>query len=925
MTCKLEGTLLDQAVVMVKASVALGIDVQQVLQHFDEPCREIIFNLYAEQNQDIVRASANVLHNKARQKWENRSSDGIAWRKLKRYLIDHLKRTESEVASLDQATDKILEELADPKELGDGLEPVKGLVIGHVQSGKTANYTALAAKAFDAGYKVVIVMSGIHRSLRRQTQIRMNDELGIINTSRQRITAKNFGPTALDPIHSMTSESLEFGDSQYSGVSSSVIQGKVLFVVKKNTAVLELLIRWFGETEKVTEPTLIIDDESDQASINTGGNRDEITDKDDMSNPDEPEEAPAVINSKVRRLVKIFANASYVGYTATPYANVFIDHQATDREVGDDLYPKDFIVSLAKPWGYFGPEELFEDVLSRDIEEDEYLSPASKVIRIVPESDVHQLNDLLENPFAPEARAAELPATLMQAAKDFILATSVLCSIKGREIPTAFLVHTTPSKHAQNSLSQLIESYIRSLQNEWRYDPETSIPKWQADWAEFSEKFPKASEYRLEFEAISDELDRLLVRFAEINILTLNSDSSDELDYQYQPHGASVVIGGNKLSRGLTIEGLLISYFTRKATEPKADTLTQMGRFFGHRKSTIDISRIYTTHVLKNAFEEIALVENALRRDIQRYEKEGLRPIDFGPRVLKRAALMPTARNRMGVAAHHGRTYSGELVQTSSFPSATAQVNFKGVLMNRLDKNYHATCELISSLENVTLPKRNDKGTTLVWEGVSSSTVTDYLIQYSGVEDATRFVPAHLASYIKDLNENPFSSELIDWAVAVVGREPALHLGSESFGGSIEVGRINRAPEANSTSSIGTLVTPLSVSSSSVGLAIRGDELVDLDIEHLKSLHSEGMGLSTFRQIVRSSRGKEKGLLLIYPISPSSIGSETSSNKNANTTLGKLLFGSEAQLTIVGLAVVFPSSEVELKPFWQGSAGNRHE
>lgn len=925
MTCKLEGTLLDEAVRMVRASVALGIDVQEVLQHFEEPCREVVFNLYAEQNQDIARVSANVLHNKARQSWENRSSDGIAWRKLKLYLIDHLKRTESEVASLDQATDKILEQLADPNELGDGLEPVKGLVIGHVQSGKTANYTALAAKAFDAGYKVVIVMSGIHRSLRRQTQIRMNDELGITSSSRQRITAKNFGPATLDQIHSMTSESLEFGDSQYSGVSSSVIQGKVLFVVKKNTAVLELLIKWFGETEKVTEPTLIIDDESDQASINTGGNRDEITDTADMNNPEEPDEAPAVINSKVRRLVKIFANASYVGYTATPYANVFIDHQATDREVGDDLYPKDFIVSLAKPTGYFGPEELFEDVLSSETEEDEYLSPASRVIRMVPDSEVQQLNDLLENPFAPEARSADLPATLIEAAKNFILATAVLCSIKGQDIPTAFLVHTTPSKNAQNSLSQLIENYIRSLQVEWRYDRESSIPKWEADWAEFSKRFPKASEYLLTFDEISDELDRLLVKFGEINILTLNSDSSDELDYQYQPYGASIVIGGNKLSRGLTIEGLLISYFTRKANEPKADTLTQMGRFFGHRKSTIDISRIYTTHVLKNAFEEIALVETALRRDIQRYEKEGLRPIDFGPRVLKRAALMPTARNRMGVAAPHGRTYSGELVQTSSFPDANAHVHFKGALINRLEKNYQATCDLISTLENSAQPKKGGKGTTLVWNGVSSSTVIEYLIQYSGVEDATRFIPAHLAAYIRDLNENPFSAELTDWTVAVVGREIAPHLGAEAFGGSVEVGRINRAAEANSLTSIGTLVTPLSVSSTSSGLTIRGDELVDLDIEHLKSLYTERMELSSFRPIVRSSRGKENGLLLIYPISPASIGSENSSNKNTNSTLGEQLFGSEAQLTVVGLALVFPSSEVEMKPFWQGSAGNRHE
>jgi len=918
MTCGLKGVQLDEAVRMVRASVAIGIDIQQVLQLIDEPCRDKVFAIYAEQNQEISRVPPVVLHNKARRKWEVRSSEGIAWRKLKQYLIDYRGRTESEVDSLDQATDRILEQLGDPNEFGDDLPPVKGLVIGYVQSGKTANYTALSAKAFDAGYKVVIVLSGIHRSLRRQTQIRMNDELGIANNFGQRITARNFGPDVIEPITSMTSEDLEFGDSQYSGVSG--IQGKVLFVVKKNTAVLERLIRWLGEQQKVEVPALIIDDESDQASINTGGNRGDISDSPDLSNPYEPEEAPAVINSKVRRLVNLFENISYVGYTATPYANVFIDHQAVDRDAGEDLYPKDFIVSLSKPAGYFGPEELFEEVVA-DRDDGEF-SLSSKVIEIVPSSEVQELNDLLSSPIFSDSRVVELPQSLISAIKNFVLSTAALCTVKGRNIATAFLVHTTPSKTAQNILSELIEKYIRFLQREWRYDQESSRPIWEREWLAFSEDFSASSPYRLTFEDVFEELDRLLVRFGEINILTLNSDSPDELDYQYQPFGASVVIGGNKLSRGLTIEGLLVSYFTRKASDPKADTLTQMGRFFGHRKPIVEISRIYTTQELNKAFQEIALVESALRSDIRRYEREGLRPIDFGPRVLKRASLMPTARNRMGVAAQHGRTYSGELVQTTSFPDGRATVLRNGLMVNRLQKNYLVTAEFITKLADMSAPSVDKNSTTMVWRDVTSGEVLNFLGQYVGVEDATRFVPAHLCAYIRDLNESAVSPELSSWTVAVIGREENPALGSESFGTNFSVGRINRAIDKDSPNSIGTLVTPLSVRKSGSGISIRGDELADLDRASLEACYEEGMDLAEFRGLVRNSRSSENGLLVIYPISPDSVGS---SDGKKSEPIGQLLEIGVDPCTIVGVALVFPNSDVELKPYWQGSAGNRNE
>jgi hypothetical protein len=728
----------------------------------------------------------------------------------------------------------------------------------------------------------------------------------------------------------MTNEDLDYGDAQYTGVSSHVLQGKVLFVIKKNTAVLERLILWLGENEKVEQPTLIIDDEADQASVNTGGNRFDSDSQDseqpvdsdtDTANPDEPEEPPAVINSKVRRLVKLFRNVSYVGYTATPYANVFIDHEAVDRVAGDDLYPKDFIISLPKPLGYFGPEELFEQDLDAELA-GEGVSLASKVIEIVPDLEVGQLNDLLTDPKIDETRHNELPDSLKRAIRTFIVATAAFCSAKGQDNPTALLIHTTSSKDLQTTLSGLVEKHIRVLQREWRYDSEVADREWRETWRVFSTTLD-SSDYSNKYEEVYDQLDRLLSHFGEVNVLTLNSESADELDYQYQPFGASIVVGGNKLSRGLTIEGLLTSYFTRKSSDPKADTLTQMGRFFGHRKPTIALSRIFTTTDLRTSFQEIALVEASLRDDIKRYEKLNLRPIDFAPRVLRRAHLMPTARNKMGVASEYGNSYAGELIQTSSFPDDSVKVESEWGDISRLEKNYRATTDLVGRLGNPEITGPPNSASKIVWRNVDVQEIISFLKSYSGVDDATRFAPARILAYVEDLIKSPTAPEITNWTVAIIGKEPSKENGYESFGAGWKIGRITRALDAHSLSSIGTLVTPLGLSTLRDGtIKFRGDELEDLSIEKIQSLVQPGLRLEDFRPGVRALRDKENALLLIYPVTPDSIG--TTKGKDNTTTLGGALFKETKAITVVGLALVFPTSEVEIKPYYQGKAGNAH-
>lgn len=292
------------------------------------------------------------------QQWD--PSTGYYWLRQREYLIDRLGWNQADIGSLDDATDKILSHLEDPRPAGPAQFDIRGLVMGYVQSGKTANFCALAAKAADAGYKLVIILSGIHNSLRLQTQRRINRALGLDPT----------GVPEPEPGRrwiGLTTPALH-GDFRAGTIDANVLQGNehVLLVCKKNASVLRRLTNWIENRAPASLPVLIIDDEADQASINTGGNRPPVQEDsdlapDDLDNPQQVEDEldPSVINGLIRTLVRSFTRVSYIAYTATPFANVLINHLAIDRDVFQDLYPRDVIVALPRPNGYTGAERLF--------------------------------------------------------------------------------------------------------------------------------------------------------------------------------------------------------------------------------------------------------------------------------------------------------------------------------------------------------------------------------------------------------------------------------------------------------------------------------------------------------------------------------------------------------------------------------------
>jgi hypothetical protein len=828
---------------------------------------------------------------------------GYHWPRLREFLMLHRNRSDSVLESLDNSTDRILSMLEDPRPGGPAAFKVRGLVVGYVQSGKTANFSALVAKALDAGYKIVIVLSGLHNSLRRQTQLRLEDELGLVADAPER-RAVGYAEDGREIVPMTGAETWQ--DFHPGTADPALLQGSVrlIMVVKKNASVLRRLVNWLGERSPIASPVLVIDDEADQASINTGGNREPLEELLDLVDEDvdggtgssraqREETDPSVINALIRRLLEQMHRVSYVGYTATPFANVLIDRDALDREVGADLYPADFIVSLPKPPGYVGTERLFGRAALSG--EDEGID-ALDVIRRVPDHEADLVNPGRHGPLV-----ASLPPTLETALLDFVLATAARDTRVGGMPASAMLIHGSPYTLQQLTLGDLVRTALASLRQQWRYDHERTRPLFQQRW---DDEFRPVSvamdpERDLTFDQIEPALQRNFR--SELPVLVLNTRTQDDLDYERNPDIRAVVVGGNKLSRGLTIEGLLTSYYVRPANY--FDTLLQMGRWFGYREAYMDLTRLWTTDELRLRFRDLATSEEALRREIRLYDALSLTPRDFAPRIMTHATMQITAKNRMGSAREVSADYNGSLVQTINF-----QLRRRAWLTGNLD----ATRNFLSSLGT---PDRPDAG-RIVWDDVDWRQVEDFLGPggYQTHAGASKVDSALMREYIR--TQATRYQEVTSWTVAVRGRQTRDdRLGDEDLGivNGPRVNCINRAREAESETSIGTLVNP--VSRASPG----GDEEIGLQAEDMAAARrfAEEEDVS-YALALRIRRTPDRGLLLIYPISRHS---------SPRRGRGQDLFDDVDRdgETVIGVAAVFPySTSPATVRFVVGSAGAAH-
>lgn len=399
-----------------------------------------------------------------------RKRDWHYWGRYSDYLESKL--SDTVVAGLDEATDDILRLLEDP-ERADPWDR-RGLVVGHVQSGKTSNYSGLICKAADAGYKIIIVLAGMHNNLRSQTQMRLEESFLGYETTFGRdpgtpIGVADFGYNLKTNSATTRAENGDFSRAiarHFHGISPE--ERPWLFVVKKQKTVLTALLKWIQSRvadstddegrQLVTKlPLLMIDDEADNASVDTG----EQFFNDDGA-PDE-EHQPKAINSLIRQILHAFSRKAYVGYTATPFANIFIHHKGATSKEGPDLFPRSFIINLAAPSNYIGPAKMFGKMtkdgrtnalpLSIDI-----LDHYDSNLGIGWMPPTHKKTHI---PIYDDKE--EIPPSLQEAIHSFILACATR-ELRGQGAQhSSMLIHVTRFVDVQNHVRSQVESTVKRM------------------------------------------------------------------------------------------------------------------------------------------------------------------------------------------------------------------------------------------------------------------------------------------------------------------------------------------------------------------------------------------------------------------------------------------------------------------------------
>lgn len=609
------------------------------------------------------------------------TSESYFWDRYKEYISATLPY--EVVKTIDDDTDVVMNNIANPT-----LESFSryGMVVGHVQSGKTANYSGLVCKAADAGYKFIVVIAGGLDNLRNQTQERLNE--GFIGNDRGVLVGVGkFGDNRREVVPvSLTTKDKDFkkidATRNSQGLNFDNITSPVILVIKKNTSTLKNVIEWLQSqyTNGVSDHAmLLIDDESDYASINT-----------------KEEEDPTIINERIRKLLSLFKKSAYVAYTATPYANIFIDHQADNKDVGKDLFPEDFIYALEAPSNYFGAKKIFLD------SEKKYLVPVKDYQDLIPSK--HKKNHKLDY----------LPESLEDAIRLFILNIAIR-HLRGQENKhNSMLVHITRFTDVHKDVAKNVKQYFEQVKKAVEVDGSMSQPELRNDHLQnlkitFEEHYMTVE---FDWETIISKVTEII---HSIIIHEVHSKSKIKLEYGNDFPTNAIVVGGTSLSRGYTLEGLSVSYFLR--TTVFYDTLMQMGRWFGYRTDYEDICRIYMTDTMFNNFKIIIEATLDLVDSLEEMSRLGMTPKDFGLAVQQHpdSGLQVTARNKL---KNSGEVYfemklDGHLKETSWLPRNPIVIK----------NNIKAIADIVKKLGVIEPTPNND----YLWTDVNSEDVAKFL------------------------------------------------------------------------------------------------------------------------------------------------------------------------------------------------------
>ena len=738
---------------------ATGEELKQLLQ-------EVI-----RRNAIHVGTSSVITNSDKPEPWTHTIENHGYWNRYKKYLGQKL--SPNILDQLDQTTGQALNLLHNPATPGPWDR--RGMIVGHVQSGKTSNYIGLICKAADAGYKMIIVLSGIHKTLRAQTQIRLEEGFLGFNTITQNNGTVSIGVGNIDRSselrpHYATTRDVNDGDFSSKNVQNLGItpeEKPCLFVLKKNVHILKALNKWLTNLANQETPNrgkiisgmplLVIDDEADNASVDTRKNT-----MDADGNPD-PDHDPTAINRQIRILLNRFEKAAYVGYTATPFANIFIHNRNFTTEEGPDLFPSAFILSIPTPSNYVGPERFFGS--------DETVGSLDALVHHIPDTE-NWITPKHRKDFTPQ----EIPESLQKAILSFVLSCAVRNCRKTGNPHCTMLIHVTRFKEVQKKIQKQVLLWFERQANRVRRNLNAdqvwdSLKKlWDEDFVSAEDPLMQAggeanifSLHSLpEWEEIRAQIPEVLESILP-NIKCINSESLEELDYENYPDGIrTIVIGGDKLSRGLTLEGLSVSYFMRASH--MYDTLMQMGRWFGYRDGYLDVCRLYLTKELDFWFSVITEASRELREEFEIAVRYGKTPTEYGLKVQTHPGLLITAPIKMRASEECLLSLSGHISETVGFLRNPEVVR----------GNRSALCSLVESMQTPSIvhPKWVGNGRnqawndSYLWNGVASKDVLPFFQNYK-TQPGSSFVDSRvIADFILKMNK---SQELELWNVALIG------------------------------------------------------------------------------------------------------------------------------------------------------------
>lgn len=826
--------------------------------------------------------------------WLSEEKSNIRFELWNRYRL-HLSQNDPTfpVNDLHDFTDKILDKCVNPKNKGSWDR--RGMVVGHVQSGKTSNYVGLIDKATDAGYKVIIIIAGTIGSLRRQTQERIDEgyigrssSAFINNKKENRVTGVGMYKVNTD-IYSLTSsyyvlnDEGDFSQSVANRLNIPIGKNPVVFVVKKNKSILENLIDWLSKNEnvKIVEgtpilfdvPALIIDDEADAASVNASKNIDEIK----------------TINRLIRSLLNVFNQKTFIGYTATPYANLFIPQEFNETltttikgrnyKIGEDLFPRDFIINIKAPSNYIGAAKVFG------------YENANPELTKEPLDVFREVNDFAISPFFIETRDSEgnivyrmpngrdslpdyIPQSLCNAVKSFIL-TCAIRRLRGQATKhNSMLVHVALLVKWIDRVAYLVNEKVKEYQDAIESEDEKLLEElrflYETDFRPTTENVLENLDYidlRIKEHDWKDVKQQLKKAVSKIEVRSVHGTRStsnleyhniEEIDYKLYENGLSVIaVGGSRLSRGITLEGLSISYYLR--TTKMYDSLMQMGRWFGYRPGYVDLCRLFTTMQIFEWFNHITLATEEMRNDFDELTAARQRPKDYRLKVRNHHGLLTiTSIAKLNFAENINISFSGSNPQTYKLLKTKSAI----------ENNFNSLKSLIASVgfpEKQFKKEARGKVRYLHYPNQSVDPICDFIdtfrIEQPSISNST------LSEYIKAQSRN---NRISEWSICIVSNTDE----------KVFINRYQNNPD-NSKTPKDTLMTCELVygdETFTLGCTVRNQPKETRDSEYyfiaksqIDDLKDRQVDLSvnnykTNREI-KDQRAKEgKGLLLIYAL-----------------------------------------------------------